>query len=153
MEFSFNPMSFLHNDLIKNKVDFINKYGDLSNTYNHLTPLGEQKNTWVYFIGFFSLILSIICFMYSKKSNETIKNQSLKTIIKISAWLLLGIFIVCVIYGGYTYFFLYSPQYNEWFKNLPVDAQKKISAIRALSMISQQNSNRATLDANRIIIK
>jgi hypothetical protein len=141
MQISFNPSAFLYNDLTKSKVDFINQYGNFSNTYNNLTPLGEQKKTWFYFIAFLSLVLSIICFVLSNKTNDVIQNQTFKKIVKISAWVLLFIFITSVIYSGYMYLFVYSPQYNEWFKNLPVDAQNKISSIRALNMIANEASN------------
>ena len=141
MNISFNPSSLLYNNLAKSQVDFVNKYGNFSNTYNNLTPLGEQKNTWFYFIAFFSLVLSIICFVFSSNTNDTIKDESLKNIIKIAAWILLSIFIISLIYSGYIYLFVYSPQYNEWFKNLPVDAQNKISTIRTLTMLINKNNN------------
>jgi hypothetical protein len=141
MQISFNPSAFIYNDLTKSKVDFINKYGNFSNNYNELTPLGEQKKIWFYFVAFLSLVLSIICFALSSNSNDFIKNPMLKKIVKISAWIFLFIFIASIIYSGYMYLFVYSPQYNEWFKNLPVDAQNKISSINALNMIVNEAAN------------
>ncbi len=145
MNISFNPFNFIRNDVSNSKVDFIKNYGEYASNYNDLTPLGEQKQVWFYFIVILSLILTVILFNISKDEKDVngniIKATFIKQLYKTLAWISLGVFITSVIYSGYMYLFIYSPQYNEWFRNLPIDAQNKLNIIKTLSMIATETDN------------
>ncbi len=148
MKISFNPTSLIEGNVANSKVNFIKNYGNLAEKYNDLTPLGEQKQVWFYFIVILSAILSGILFNMSKEEKDAngnvIEPTTTKKIYKILAWLCLGIFIVSLIYSGYMYLFIYSPQYNEWLKNLPSDARNQLNIINSLNAIvnEAQNYNR-----------
>jgi hypothetical protein len=145
MKISFNPISLIQGNVANSKVDFVKNYGNYAANYNELTLLGEQKHTWFYFIVILSAILSGILFYMSREEKDakgnTIQPTTSKKIYKILAWLSLGIFIVSVIYSGYMYFFIYSPQYNEWLKSLPNDARNKLNIIKSLNMIVNESQN------------
>lgn len=142
MQISFNPTSLVENSVINSQVDFIEKYGNYSSNYKDLTPLGGQKKIWFYFIVILSLILTTILFYMSKEEKDIngniIQPTNTKKLYKTLAWVFLGIFIVSITYSGYMYFFVYSPQYNEWLNSLPVDARNKLNIIRGLNMIANQ---------------
>ena len=160
MKISFNPSSItgsiIENNVANSKVDFVNKYGSYSSNYDNLTPLGGQKKTWFYFILIISLILTGILFHLSKEEKDAngniIEPTSAKKLYKILAWMFLGISIIFIIYSGYMYFFIYSPQYNEWLKSLPVEAQNKLNIIKSLNLIANevQNYNKNNPDLIKI---
>lgn len=145
MKISFNPTSLITNNISSAKIDFVNNYGALSTSYDDLTALGEQKKTWFYFILILCAILTGVLFHQSKEekdaSGNIIELTSAKKIYKVLAWIFLGISIIFIVYSGYMYFFIYSPQYNEWLKNLPFDAKQKLNIINNLNMIASQNYN------------
>jgi hypothetical protein len=149
MQISFNPASItgslIENNVANSKVDFVNRYGSYSAKYDDLTPLGGQKKTWFYFIIVISLIIMGILFNISKEKKDengnVIPPTSNEKIYKILAWIFLGIAIIFIIYSGYMYFFIYSPQYKEWFRNLPVEAQNKLNVIKSLTVISNEVQN------------
>jgi hypothetical protein len=148
MNISFNPSSILENSANNSKVNFINKYGNFANNYNKLTSLGEQQSVWFYFITVMSLILTISLFLISKEEkdldNKPIEKTSLKKTLRLVAWITLGIFIISFIYSGYAYLFSYLPQYNEWFKNLPREAQNELKILNnldSLAVMARSNNN------------
>ena len=145
MRISFNPISLIQGNVANSKVEFVKNYGNLAANYNDLTPLGEQKQVWFYFIIILSAILSGILFHISREEKDAngnvIKPTTTKNIYKILAWICLAIFIISLIYSGYMYFFVYSPQYNEWFKSLPSDARNKLNIINSLNTIVNESQN------------
>jgi hypothetical protein len=147
MKISFNPTGLIANNVTNAKIDFVNNYGTYSNNYDDLTSLGEQKKTWFYFILIISLILTGMLFHISREEKDAngnvIEKTTAKKIYKILAWIFLGISIIFIIYSGYMYFFVYSPQYNEWVKSLPVDAQQKLNIIKNLNRIVEQAQSQA----------
>jgi hypothetical protein len=149
MQISFNPAnitgSLIENNVANSKVEFVNKYGSYSAKYDDLTPLGDQKKSWFYFIIVISLIIMCILFNISKEKKDANGNvialTSNEKIYKVLAWIFLGIAIIFIDYSGYMYFFIYSPQYKEWFINLPVEAQNKLNIIKSLTVISNEVQN------------
>ncbi len=145
MTITFNPSNLIQNSVFSSEIDFVNKYGNYSIGYNDLTPLGTQKKTWFYFVLFLSLILTIILFVLAKEEKDingnVIEPTTAKKLFKILAYGCLGIFIISVIYSGYMYFFIYSPQYNQWFKTLPVEAQNQLNIITSINVIANQAQN------------
>ncbi len=149
MQISFNPTSFIQstvkNSSINSKMDFIKKYGNYSVKYDDLTPLGEQKKVWFYFIMILSLILTGILFHLSREEKDVngnvLEQTTDKKLYKVLAYGCLGIFVLSLLYSGYMYLFIYSPQYNEWFKNLPSEAQNQLYIFRSLDMIANESYN------------
>ncbi len=146
MDISFNPLNLIQNNVVTSKMDFLNNYGKMSSNYNALTPLGEQNKVWFYFVLILSLILTGIFFYQSRKVKDVngndIEPTNTKKIYKILAWIFLGISIILIFYSGYMYFFIYSPQYNEWFNSLPPDAKTQLNIIKSLDIISNNSRNR-----------
>jgi hypothetical protein len=157
----FNPNYVLENSIKNSKVNFINKYGNYANNYNKLNSLGEQQSVLFYFIPILSSILTIYLFFISREEkdidNKPIKKTFLKQILRLLAWIILGISITSFIYSGYIYLFLYKPQYKEWFKKLPGEARNELKILNNLNNvaimtrhnnnnINRQNSNSSLIN-------
>ncbi len=122
MKISFNPMSIVENTEINSKVDFVKKYGNYSANYNDLTPLGEQKKVWFYFVLILSLILTAILFNKSKdekdSNGQVIEPSTTKKIYKMLAYLFLGISIILIFYN--IFFKIYQPFLHQHLLQLKV---------------------------------
>ncbi len=145
MSFTFNPTGLVQNQLTSSKVDFINKYGNLSLKYDRLTATGEQKHMLFYIVPILLVIASIFCFAKSTQqvdaNNEPIERTSTEKILRILAWISLGLLIVSTGYSGYMYFMLYLPQYKLWFNELPLDAKNQLNLIGTLNAIASTTNN------------
>ena len=152
MNISFNPSNLISSKVANSKIEFVQKYGTLAGNYNDLTPLGEQKKVWFYFLLILSLILIGVFFHLSREEkdvNGNIKEQTIaKKIYKILAWIFVGISGILTIYSGYMYLFVYSPQYNEWLNSLPTDARNQLNIINSLDMIAANARNYNTYNRN-----
>ncbi len=147
MSLIFNPTGLAQNQLTSSKIDFINKYGSLSMKYDRLTATGEQKHMLFYLVPIILVITSIICFAKSTQqvdeNNQPIERTSTEKILRILAWVSLGLFIISTGYSGYIYFMLYLPQYNLWFNELPLDAKNQLNLIGTLTAIASNTNNTA----------
>ena len=145
ISFNINPLNSISSNVANSKIDFIKNYGTLAFNYNNLTPLGEQKKVWFYFVLILSLILTGVLFHLSREEKDingnVIEQTTSKKIYKILAWLFVGLSGILIIYSGYMYFFIYSPQYNEWLNSLPTDARKQLNIINSLNMIATEARN------------
>lgn len=130
-------------------VDFINKFGSYSNNFPQLTPIGGEKHFWYYIVTFISIFLSVIFYFISKeetKNEDPNKKKSLSekpgTII---FYILILIMIGFIGYSVYRYFFVYKPEYNQWFGSLPNDARNLLASIntvrQAMNIINDSYSD------------
>jgi hypothetical protein len=155
ISFNVNPSNLISSNSATSKMEFVKNYGTLSGNYNNLTPLGEQKNVWFYFVLILSLILTGVFFHLSREERDASGNVKEKTtskkIYKILAWMFVGVSSILAIYSGYMYLFVYSPQYNEWFNSLPKDARTQLNIIKNLDIIADnaRNYNRSNNRNNR----
>ena len=144
ISFNVNPSNLISANVTNSKFDFIKNYGKLAVNYNNLTPLGEQKKVWFYFVLILSLILTGVLFHLAREEkdvNGNVNQTASKKIFKILAWIFVGISGTLIIYSGYMYFFIYSPQYNEWLNSLPTDARNQLNIIKSLDMIANEAKN------------
>jgi hypothetical protein len=145
ISFNVNPLNSISYNVANSKIDFVKNYGTLSLNYNNLTPLGEQKKVWFYFVLILSLILTGVLFHLSREEQDingnVIEQTTSKKIYKILAWIFVVISGILIIYSGYMYFFIYSPQYNEWLNSLPTDARNQLNIINSLNMIANEAQN------------
>jgi hypothetical protein len=140
MSISFSsPQYTARNMIALNEVDFINKYGNYASGYKHLNLLGSNKHVLHVFIAILSLFGCIILFVNSPQkvdsNNQPIERTTIEKIFRTSAWVLLIVFVLSIIYGGYLHFFLYLPEYNDWFSKLPTDAKNQINIIHGINTI------------------
>ncbi len=130
-----------------NKLDFITKYSGLSEKYNKLTPLGEQKQIWHYFLLFILLVGTISCFAYGREKTDNITGlkipqTDMQKIVYKLGWVMLILLLIALGYSGYNYFALYLPQYNEWYNILPTEAKSQLRIINAIdTVIANRNNN------------
>ena len=98
-----------------------------------------------YFVPVILLILMMIFFAKSQQqvdeNNQPIERTSTEKILRILAWVSLGLLIVSTGYSGYMYFMLYLPQYKSWFNELPLDAKKQLNLISTLNEIASTTNN------------
>ncbi len=150
-----NPTGLIQNQNNLSKVEFVNKYGDLSMKYDKLTATGEQKNVLFYFVPVILLILMMILFSKSTQrvdeNNKPIERTSTEKVLRLLAWIFLGLLILSTGYSGYMYFMLYLPQYNRWFSELPMEAKKQLNLINTLNAITN-NGNQNIRNSNSGLI-
>ncbi len=153
MSFIFNPTKLAVNQLVTNKLNFINTYGASTMNYDRLTATGEQKYAWFYFIPVLTIITTIILFAKSvqkvDENNNPIERTTIEKTLRILAWISLIICVLSLIYSGYMYLFMYLPQYNKWFNELPIDAKQQLKMINSLESVATFNySNRSKISNN-----
>ena len=128
-----------------NQINFINKYGNYASGYKHLSPIGENKHFLHIIVAILSIVASIILFVNSPEErdakNNPIERSTIKKIFRTSAWILLIVFVLSVVYGGYLHFALYLPEYNDWFQKLPADAKNDINIIHGINQIVNNMRN------------
>ena len=130
-------------------VDFINKFGSYSNNFSQITPIGGEKHFWYYIITFISIFLSVIFYFISKEETKDDNPQNKKPLSQkpgtIAFYILIVIMIGFIGYSLYRYFFVYKPEYNQWFSSLPNDARNLLASIntvkQAINIINDSYSN------------
>ena len=129
--------------LVNNEVDFINKYGKTTLSYDKLDQLGniKSKNFFLFFF-ILAIVLCILSFVFHSKTSDSVNPSLTNKVLYYLGWVFLIIIITMLGYSSYFYFFLYLPQYNEWFKKLSVDAQTDLAKIYSLSEVVNQANNR-----------
>ena len=130
-------------------VDFINKFGSYSNNFSQITHIGGEKHFWYYIITGISIFLSVIFYFISKEEDKEEDPQNKKPLSKkpgtIAFYIFIGIMIGFIGYSIYRYFFVYKPEYNQWFSSLPNDARNLLASINtvrdAINLINDSYSN------------
>jgi hypothetical protein len=140
MSFSFNPAGFIQTIAVPNKIEFINKYGNLSNNYKYLNALGEHKYVWFYILSFISLFTGLILYHLSKpkldENNQLKERTIIEKLLLYSSYGCAIIFIFSIIYSGYMYFGIYLPEYNDWFSKLPQEAKNELNQIQTFDSVA-----------------
>jgi hypothetical protein len=130
-------------------VDFINKFGSYSNNFSQITQIGGEKHFWYYIVTGISIFLSVIFYFISKEEDKEDKPENKKPLSKkpgtIAFYILIAIMIGFISYSIYRYFFVYKPEYNQWFSSLPNDARNLLASIntvrQAMNIINDSYSN------------
>jgi len=126
--------------LVDTKLNFIKKYGKTTIPYNKLDQLGNMKKNNIFMIVFvFSIILCIASFIYYKKTKK-VNLTLLNKILYYLGWIFLIVTIIMLGYGGYFYFFLYLPQYNEWYSHLSFDGKNELALINTISDVASMTN-------------
>jgi hypothetical protein len=145
MSFSFNPTGLLQNNLITTKIDFINKYGNLSNNYTNLDAIGEQRQLWFYGIVVLSSILGFILFRYSQPTlnvDNKLERTNFEKLLQYGSYLCAIIFLVSLVYSGYMYWGVYLPEYYRWYAKLPIEAKGQLNIIHSINDVANMSYNR-----------
>lgn len=125
------------------KNEFIEEYGDYSEDYPLVNPIGDATNfNWYYLFTVVSFIGMIISFVVANgkkkdKNNKTVENKinpTLKTFLNIIGFSLLIIMIVTGVLGSIQYF-NYIKEYNQWYMELPNNAKGLLASINGFTNI------------------
>jgi hypothetical protein len=138
MVFLINDMAqaSVMNNLVNYKTNFISKYGSTTNNYDELDQLGQMNNAGIFILIFiFAVVLCILSFVFSSKYDR------LSKYLYYFGWFFLIVIIVTLGYGSYIYFFLYLPQWNEWYKTLPSQAKQDLMSIKTLNAVKSELPN------------
>ncbi len=128
------------------KSRFISDYGQYSQSYSYLDPLGKQKfNTqWPYLVLVIGIILSIITFIAASpekdpKTGQLKERTGMQKFYYGLAWLCVLCSVFGAGYGVYLYFAIYLPEYYKWFETLPSEAKGKLAMISTIDQIEANN--------------
>lgn len=129
------------------KNDFIDKYGDISQNYPLVNPIGKSaKSNWYLIITFISLFGVIFSFGYAFKEKNKKKNKEnnltkyLKIFLKILGSILLGIMAITGYYGSIDYY-NYLIEYNKWYNDIPSQGKILLASINSFNDATKKLSN------------
>lgn len=130
------------------KSNFIEDYGSYAEPFDKLDYLGNMKTREVIILILCVVlaILSIVTYSYSQpdidpQTKKELERTTYKKFLRGLMWLLIILTIIGFGYSGYSYLFLYLPQYYEWFKSLPKEAKTKIGMIKAIDSVKSASRN------------
>jgi hypothetical protein len=113
---------------------FIQNYGNYSQNFSTVNPIGEQDNSFTFWFFIISLIL-IFIFYFLKlgiskdKDEDSNKNSLLDNALLILSFMAIGSCGFSIIYL-IIHWIAYEMQYFEWYLSLPEEAQMAHEAIK-----------------------